>query len=59
MAPSSYMYTLGSITYPNHSSFMGRALVTEQYRRKGHGQKFLTTSFESLDNTIIPLEMMQ
>ena len=40
---------INSITYPNHSSFVGRVLVDEQHRCKGYGQKLLTTSFESLD----------
>ena len=40
---------INSITYPNHSSFVGRVLVDEQHRHKGYGQKLLTTSFESLD----------
>ena len=40
---------INSITYPNHHSSMGGILVTEQYRRKGYGQKLLTTSFKSLD----------
>jgi N-acetylglutamate synthase-like GNAT family acetyltransferase len=31
-----------SITYPNHSSFLGRVLVNKSHRCKGYGQKLIT-----------------
>jgi ribosomal protein S18 acetylase RimI-like enzyme len=43
---------ISSITYPNHSSFMGRVLVDKQHRRKGYGQKHIITLIESLDKKI-------
>ena len=42
---------VSAITYPNHHSYMGAYLVTEQYRGNGYGQITDAIAYDSLDKS--------